>query len=204
MEKELKEKSHTSRRRQFTKHPSPRRLLRPPPRRLLRPRLHSFFLYSGSSLYDFNGQDLHLFPNPTVILPSSFSSSSSSSSSLPSTRSSFTQVPLFSISMGRISICFRIRRYSPTRRLIRSRLFTFFLYSVSSLYNFNGQDLLHLFPKSDGVLPSSSLCNSSSSPGVVFFYSSFSLYDFHGQDLHLSFRSGVGVSFPSAQVPLFS
>ncbi len=50
------------------------------------------------------------------------------------------------ISMDRISICFRIRRQSSTRRLIRSRLFTFFFYSGSSHYDFNGQDLLHLSP----------------------------------------------------------
>ncbi len=145
MEKESKEKSHTSRRLQFTKHPSPRRLLLlpPPPRRLLRPRHCTFFFYSGSSLYDLNGHDLYLSPNPTVILPSSFSFASSSSSSplhvllllrflslwsqwtgslsvsesdgtpplvffffvvffvLVSPRSSFTQVPLFLISMDR-------------------------------------------------------------------------------------------------------
>jgi hypothetical protein len=86
----------------------------PPRRRLLRLRLGTSpllgFFYSGSFLYDFNGQDLLIvsefdgsppllfFFVHFVLVPASFFL--------------FTQAPFFTISTDRIFICSRIRQFS--------------------------------------------------------------------------------------------
>jgi hypothetical protein len=75
-------------------------------RRLLRPRLYTFFFYSGSSLFYFNRAGSPSVSEsdgspPLVVL-----------FVLASSRSSFTQVPLFMISTARIIfMIFPIRRF---------------------------------------------------------------------------------------------